>query len=107
MTFEQLDRSIDADSDSDDEMAEQAHLYKSKLVPLDVVVIFSSNSFQCLLKEARKMTLLSSLLAFTLEAKAKNNVPHNHRDQLNRLPRRTRMILRKRMRMIRLQIGTL
>ncbi|TVY68942.1 Protein lsb5 [Lachnellula suecica] len=27
MTFEQLDRSIDADSDSDDEMAEQAHLY--------------------------------------------------------------------------------
>ncbi|RDL37001.1 uncharacterized protein BP5553_04434 [Venustampulla echinocandica] len=31
MTFEQLDRSIDADSDSDDEMAEQAHLYnKSK-----------------------------------------------------------------------------
>jgi LAS seventeen-binding protein 5 len=28
MTFEQLDRSIDADSDSDDEMAEQAHLYK-------------------------------------------------------------------------------
>ena len=30
MTFEQLDRSIDADSDSDDEMAEQAHMYKSK-----------------------------------------------------------------------------
>ncbi|ESZ89651.1 hypothetical protein SBOR_9963 [Sclerotinia borealis F-4128] len=28
MTFEQLDRSIDADSDSDDDMAEQAHLYK-------------------------------------------------------------------------------
>ncbi|KAJ2901531.1 hypothetical protein MKZ38_001716 [Zalerion maritima] len=28
MTFEQLDRSIDADSDSDDELAEQAHLYK-------------------------------------------------------------------------------
>ena len=32
MTFEQLDRSIDADSDSDDEMAEQAHLYKSKRI---------------------------------------------------------------------------
>ena len=30
MTFEQLDRSIDADSDSDDEMAAQAHLYKSR-----------------------------------------------------------------------------
>ena len=28
MTFEQLDNSIDADSDSDDELAEQAHLYK-------------------------------------------------------------------------------
>lgn len=30
MTFEQLDRSIDADSDSEDELAEQAHLYRSK-----------------------------------------------------------------------------
>ena len=30
MTFEQLDRSIDADSDSDDELAEQAHAYKRK-----------------------------------------------------------------------------
>lgn len=29
MTFEQLDQSIDADSDSDDEIAEQAHLYRS------------------------------------------------------------------------------
>jgi hypothetical protein len=28
MTFEQLDRSIDADSDSDDELAQQAHLYR-------------------------------------------------------------------------------
>lgn len=28
MTYEQLDQSIDADSDSDDEIAEQAHLYK-------------------------------------------------------------------------------
>ncbi|KAK0743240.1 hypothetical protein B0T18DRAFT_414762 [Schizothecium vesticola] len=28
MTYEQLDRSIDADSDSDDEMAEQAHLFR-------------------------------------------------------------------------------
>lgn len=28
MTFEQLDRSIDADSDSEDEIAEQAHLYR-------------------------------------------------------------------------------
>lgn len=30
LTFEQLDKAIDADSDSDDELAEQAHLYKSK-----------------------------------------------------------------------------
>lgn len=29
MSFEQLDRSIDADSDSDDELAEQAHMYRS------------------------------------------------------------------------------
>ncbi len=29
MTFEQLDRSIDADSDSDDDLAHQAHLYRS------------------------------------------------------------------------------
>ncbi|KAL2264657.1 hypothetical protein VTJ83DRAFT_7167 [Remersonia thermophila] len=28
MTFEQLDRSVDADSDSDDELAEQAHIYR-------------------------------------------------------------------------------
>jgi hypothetical protein len=31
MTFEQLDRSIDADSDSDDEMAHQAHMYRCKV----------------------------------------------------------------------------
>jgi len=30
MTFEQLDRSIDADSDSDDELAAQQHAYRSK-----------------------------------------------------------------------------
>jgi hypothetical protein len=30
MTFEQLDRSIDADSDSDDELAQQQHLYKGE-----------------------------------------------------------------------------
>ncbi|VUC19995.1 unnamed protein product [Clonostachys rosea] len=28
MSFEQMDRSIDADSDSDDELAEQAHMYR-------------------------------------------------------------------------------
>jgi hypothetical protein len=30
MSFEQMDRSIDADSDSDDELAEQAHMYRSE-----------------------------------------------------------------------------
>jgi len=30
LTFENLDKSIDADSDSDDEIAAQAHLYKSE-----------------------------------------------------------------------------
>lgn len=43
MTFEQLDRSIDADSDSDDEMAEQAHIYKSKLVAIAAVVLCKAN----------------------------------------------------------------
>lgn len=37
MTFEQLDSSIDADSDSDDELAEQAHAYRSKLYVLDTL----------------------------------------------------------------------
>ncbi|KAJ6781168.1 hypothetical protein PWT90_10939 [Aphanocladium album] len=32
MTYEQLDQSIDADSDSDDEIAEQAHLYRTFLL---------------------------------------------------------------------------
>ncbi|KAI9900628.1 hypothetical protein N3K66_004890 [Trichothecium roseum] len=35
MTFEQLDRSIDADSDSDDEIAEQAHLYRMAALKTD------------------------------------------------------------------------
>jgi hypothetical protein len=33
MSFEQLDRSIAADSDSDDEIAEQAHMYRSAFLP--------------------------------------------------------------------------
>ncbi|OTB13379.1 hypothetical protein K445DRAFT_64796, partial [Daldinia sp. EC12] len=33
MTYEQLDRSIDADSDSEDELAEQAHLYRTPRQP--------------------------------------------------------------------------
>jgi hypothetical protein len=37
MTFEQLDRSIDADSDSDDDIAEQAHLYRSKSLQLPFI----------------------------------------------------------------------
>lgn len=37
MTFEQLDSSIDADSDSDDELAEQAHAYRSKQSVLDTL----------------------------------------------------------------------
>lgn len=34
MAFEQLDQSIEADSDSDDELAEQAHRYRSRWPPL-------------------------------------------------------------------------
>lgn len=39
MTFEQLDRSIDADSDSDDELAQQAHLYRSMHSTLTVQLL--------------------------------------------------------------------
>lgn len=45
MTFEQLDNSIDADSDSDDELAEQQHMYKRmypKYLLLLVLIISSS-----------------------------------------------------------------
>lgn len=42
MTFEQLDQSVDADSDSDDELAEQAHLYRSKTVFLGTQTLRSS-----------------------------------------------------------------
>ena len=48
MTFEQLDRSIDADSDSDDEMAEQAHLYKSEQMPLSANISSSTDTLQWL-----------------------------------------------------------
>ena len=39
MTFEQLDRSIDADSDSDDEIAEQAHAYRSEFSAVAIYVL--------------------------------------------------------------------
>ena len=40
MTFEQLDRSIDADSDSEDDLAVQAHLYRSKfLVDVELTAV--------------------------------------------------------------------
>ena len=47
LTFENLDKSIDADSDSDDEIAAQAHLYKSKvfLTPVFVCILTSKSLF--------------------------------------------------------------
>lgn len=45
MTFEQLDRSIDADSDSDDELAAQSHAYKSSFpFPHTPVYILTDHS---------------------------------------------------------------
>jgi hypothetical protein len=41
MTFEQLDRSIDADSDSEDEAAEQAHAFRCMY--LLVKILFNHN----------------------------------------------------------------
>jgi hypothetical protein len=55
MTFEQLDSSIDADSDSDDELAEQAHAYRSKqsvLYTLNCTDIFS----KCCKKRGKQST---------------------------------------------------
>lgn len=46
MTFEQLDRSIDADSDSDDELAEQAHMYRSMFFFLAVIILCSASPDQ-------------------------------------------------------------
>ena len=51
MTFEQLDRAIDADSDSDDELAEQAHLYKRE--SLGIVSWYYTNVFQSQLVKER------------------------------------------------------
>lgn len=50
MTFEQLDRSIDADSDSDDEIAHQAHIYRRKPV-LSSTHSPKSDAFSCNGKE--------------------------------------------------------
>lgn len=51
MTFEQLDRSIDADSDSDDELAEQAHMYRS--------------SFSCLLTPTQSSLPVQPLISLS------------------------------------------
>lgn len=42
LTYEQLDHSVDADSDSEDELAEQAHLYRSKLPSIPVTLPVSA-----------------------------------------------------------------
>ena len=52
MTFEQLDRSIDADSDSEDEAAEQAHLYRSKCMN----IIFSLQILTILVARSKGKT---------------------------------------------------
>jgi hypothetical protein len=43
MTFEQLDRSIDADSDSEDEAAEQAHAYRCTYIVIEVQFNHNAN----------------------------------------------------------------
>ena len=53
MTFEQLDRSIDADSDSDDEIAHQAHLYRRK-PPISSINSIKSDVFSGNRKEQGK-----------------------------------------------------
>jgi hypothetical protein len=104
MTFEQLDRSIDADSDSDDDMAEQAHIYKSKAILAGIIL---ANREKCLPIKARNTRLPNSLLVFISEAKAKSNVLGNPQDQFIHPQMRRKMTLKKKMRMIRLQIEML
>lgn len=69
MTYEQMDQSIDADSDSDDELAEQAHLYRSTYT----IKICCSSSQQDAISGAsteirgrKKLCKNSSMLTFTL-----------------------------------------
>jgi hypothetical protein len=47
MTFEQLDRSVDADSDSDDDLAEQAHLYRSTYLPPIIPLSLPFHYYPC------------------------------------------------------------
>jgi hypothetical protein len=55
MTFEQLDSSIDADSDSDDELAEQAHAYRSKKSLLDTLN-YADTCSKCCKKRGNQST---------------------------------------------------
>jgi hypothetical protein len=63
-TFENLDKSIDADSDSDDELAEQQHAYKC--MPLKIFHCHSTNPLQWLAKEANKHNSYQGLTALGL-----------------------------------------
>jgi hypothetical protein len=53
MTFEQLDTSIDADSDSDDELAEQAHAYRSKKASAPDLLNYADEGPQCYRKRGK------------------------------------------------------
>lgn len=49
MAYEQLDHSIEADSDSDDELAEQAHRYRSKCLKYETRFIITNPSLNRIL----------------------------------------------------------
>jgi hypothetical protein len=73
MTFEQLDRSIDADSDSDDEMAEQAHLYKREYSQMHTLYMLTSP----VASERQGTDTAQQLAGLHLGSKSKSPVPEN------------------------------
>jgi hypothetical protein len=106
MTFEQLDRSIDADSDSDDEIAEQAHAYRSTIPLSSDRSSHSDISKQPSPRKAKKPTSPnpSPVYKSTAKLRAQKHVLHRLQDQHRR--RRwmmMKMISSRRMRMIRLR----
>lgn len=78
MTFEQLDRSIDADSDSDDELAEQAHMFNKGTNFPRLHFLHAHILQQCHPTRAETPTSPRSSPVFklTVKARAQNNDLH-------------------------------
>ena len=73
MTFEQLDRSIDADSDSDDEMAQQAHLYKSKIFLTLTIIGLSAKNIPVSSDHGKEAGTTQQLASLAIGGKGKSS----------------------------------